>query len=322
MIASVSRPEAEPRADTGAPAVASRPKVCVLVNPVAGRTDPDELEERLQARADHHGLDLEVRRTGGEGDAARWAEERSGAGNVRLVAAGGDGTLCEVVTGVLRSGEDRSIGFVPAGSANVMAEVLGLPDDRDEAIDLAFTGEARAIDVGELDGGERYFLIAAALGFPADTMDGASRALKRRVGFAAYVVAAFQSLGTFFRREPVVLEIDGRPIRTNAHTVVVANAGRFPGVEIEFVPGATASDGHFDVLLVEARSPLRLLRHLVALARGRRDGPRIERGRDIRLRTRSDQAFQIDGDPLDVDDPAIRVKPGAAFIVTGDDARV
>ncbi len=288
-----------------------------IINPVAGNTDPGDLEQVLENEATKRGLDFEKRRTEGAGDAARWAEELANEGVTRLIAVGGDGTLREVVCGVIKSGQDVAVAFVPAGSANVMAGVLGLSGDLEANVAIALEAEAHRFDVGQVvDVDNGYFLIAAAAGLPADIISTASRGMKRIVGALAYVASAFQHLPSLFRRQRLVLDIDNDRIQTSAHSVVVVNSGKIPGADLELVPGADPHDGLLDVLIVKARNPWALSGHLYAFLRGnRREGPQVKRGREIQLDMGAQGHLQIDGDPLEVSHPRLRVHPGAVRLV-------
>jgi YegS/Rv2252/BmrU family lipid kinase len=287
-----------------------------IINPVAGTTDPDDIERLIEEATSRRNISCEARRTRGAGDALKWAGELAAAGGVRLVAVGGDGTLREVVAGVMEAGCDVPVAFVPVGSANIMAEVLGIPKEIEDAIAVALDSDTIPFDVGYVNDMRHCFLIAAGAGLPADVMDASSRPLKRVIGPGAYVLAALRFLPRLLGARRMRLEIDGRAVQTNAHSIVLVNAGRVPGTDLPFVPGASAQDGVLDIAIIEARSPWTLLRRVIALATGdRSSGPRIERGCDIRMRLASDVSFQIDGDSLDVRHPRISVRAKAVSLV-------
>src|SRR5680860_1281595 len=131
----------------------------VILNPAAGRGDPEERLGQVEEILTAAGVRYEVRATEGEGDAFTWARDAEGVD--RVLALGGDGTVMEAMSGLIASGSSIPLAQVPSGTANVLALALGLPHDVREATELAVRGDSMPFDVGYLPDHDRYFVLAA-----------------------------------------------------------------------------------------------------------------------------------------------------------------
>jgi diacylglycerol kinase (ATP) len=204
--------------------------------------------------------------TGRRGEAAELAREAASKGATLVIAVGGDGTISEVVNGLmLASGRDAdlALGIVPAGTGGDLARSLGLPSDPVAALRLLAEGRPRPLDVGRIEmpgpGGtssRRYFVNIASAGIEGDVdrkMDGASR----RLGGAAAYLWATLSAGMTFRPARVLMRAGDVELRRKVLSVVVAN-GRFFGGGMEIAPSARLDDGRFEVVVVRDMSLWRL----------------------------------------------------------------
>ncbi len=130
-------------------------------------------------------------KTTGQGDAAE-ATQR-GAGEVeRIVCCGGDGTLNETLTGMLRAGADVPVGYIPAGTTNDFASSLGLSDNVMQAVRDILTGEPVRYDVGRF--GERYFSYVASFGAFTKSSYVVPQNIKNALGHTAYVLGGISEL--------------------------------------------------------------------------------------------------------------------------------
>ena len=140
---------------------------------------------------------------------------------------------------------------MPLGTGNLLARNLTLPLRVTDAIEVALSGQDRAIDVVEVSGDslpETCFTVMGGLGFDAAIMAGASEALKQRMGWRAYVVSGMRNLRYPARR--VEVSVDGGPyMRYRARTVVVGNVGLLQA-GIPLLPDARVDDGRLDVVVV------------------------------------------------------------------------
>ena len=125
-------------------------RVLVIVNPASGRDDGARIQDLLQRRLAADGSICEQRLTTGEGDAGTWAANAGREGFDLVVTVGGDGTLAETVGGMSQAEHRVPIAYVPAGSANLAARVLGIDNDPVSAVETVATGVAVPFDVGAL----------------------------------------------------------------------------------------------------------------------------------------------------------------------------
>ena len=215
-----------------------------------------------------------------------------------VVSAGGDGTVRIVADGL--AGTDIPMGLVPAGTANLLARNLGLPMDETAAIEVAFGGHTRTIDLIKVavdDQAPEHFAVLAGIGVDAMIMDETDPQLKDKVGSAAYFMAAGKALG----RLPVQMTIqldNHRPVKRHAMLCAIGNVGELPG-NIVLIPGANPDDGLLDLYVA---SPQRL-RHWLKLAlrlitrRPKKDDKVDQRtGKKVKITLRSEDSYQLDGD--------------------------
>lgn len=245
------------------------------------------------------------------GDAVLQAREAVLQGCTTIVAAGGDGTVNEVVNGIaqIEDGPQRvRLGVLPLGTVNVFAKELRIPVDFAAGWQLLLNGGERRVDFGIADyvGGDpsvvrrRWFVQMAGAGLDSLALEKVSWALKKKVGPLAYVWAGLQALvGTLPRVEA---EVDGRKV--SGQLALIGN-GRFYGGRWVVFPGAQLTDGRLDLAMVEHVSPLRFPRQFAALARGRFEAaPGLVhwQGREITLRSvhAADSAipFHVEGDNM------------------------
>src|SRR5215510_14976685 len=214
--------------------------------------------DALRAAVARHraaGHRIEVRVTWEAGDAKRFVSE---AGEVDLlIAAGGDGTLNEVVHGLmdLSKAERPALGIVPLGSANDFANGCGIPRDPKKALALCMKGQAAPIDVGKAN--DHWFINAASSGFGAEVTATTSPELKRLLGPAAYTVMG-AILAINFHHYEGKLILPDRELTRSGPVAIVGN-GRQTGGGLQVAPRACIDDGLLDVLVVRQISPTALL---------------------------------------------------------------
>lgn len=241
-------------------------RIDVIVNPAAGTArdrEPLDDVQRLLAEQGHH---VAVTETVGQGDAERLAREAVLTGADVVVAAGGDGTLNEVLNGVAAADNGLArcaIGILPAGTGNDFARALGITDAT-AAVAALVAGRTRSVDVVSL--GDRLFLNASAGGFTAETSANVTSDMKKAIGPLAYLIGGARA---FFEHEPVTarIEADGRTIDAELQLFAVCN-GAYIGGGHQLAPDARPDDGLMEVCLVKAGSTLDFLTLLPSLSSG------------------------------------------------------
>jgi diacylglycerol kinase family enzyme len=245
------------------------------------------------------------------------------AGAALVVVVGGDGTVRACAQALAGTGVPLAI--VPAGSANLTARALGLPGRLVPALDVAFRGQDRPIDLGSADGS--VFAAMAGIGLDAAVIAGARGLAKRVVGWPAYAAAA---TGQLLRR-PVTFTIridGGEPLTRLARCVTVGNSGALPG-GFAIMPDARLDDGRLDVVVLAPSGPLGWadVGYRVALG-SRRDDVQLERFRAGTVEIRAEESAtglprQVDGELIEPSRAlTVRTLPAALLVrVPGEAAR-
>ncbi|MGA8845350.1 MAG: YegS/Rv2252/BmrU family lipid kinase [Nocardioides sp.] len=225
-----------------------------------------------------------------------------------VIVCGGDGTVREVCAEL--AGTGIPVGIIPAGTGNLLARNLAIPLYIRAAIDVALTGQDRAIDMvrvtGDPPAGEgdpepidSHFMVMAGMGFDAAIMEGVNEDIKKRVGWLAYVVSALKSL--MFPVTKVELSVDGGEwTKHRARMVMVGNVG-YLQAGMPLLPDATIDDGLLDVVLLNPRRFLSWIPlALRVLAKRSRTDDTINRmtGRSVSIRAAVDTPRQLDGDSI------------------------
>lgn len=207
-----------------------------------------------------------------------------------LVAAGGDGTVREVIDGL--AGSKRELAILPMGTANVLAAEIGLKPNVDAVVDTILYGIPRPLHLGRAN--DRHFAVMASIGFDADVVAEVNLELKKLIGKAAYVVAAIRRLISFQPRTFAV-DIDGVEYRCGG--VIISN-GRYYGGKFVCVPTARVNDARLHACLLRASGRMDILRYAIALAMGRFpqcSGVEIVEGKEFKI-SGPEVAVQTDGD--------------------------
>jgi diacylglycerol kinase family enzyme len=283
----------------------------LVVNP-AKVADPAALYDRVARRSAELGLPVpRLVSTTVENPGEGQAREAAATGAQLVLVAGGDGTVRASAQGLAHTGVP--MGILPQGTGNLLARNLDIPQDEDEALDVALRGAERILDLGRLEDGTAFAVMAGA-GLDALMMREAPEGLKGVVGWGAYVVGGIRGLR--HRRVRLTLRLDDDPPRQAVvRTVVVGNVGKLTA-GLLLLPDAAPDDGALDVALVAPRSPKDWL---VLIARGlvgrHRPDHRLEllRARRVEVRTRRPEARQVDGELID---------DGTGFVAEIDPAAV
>ena len=157
-------------------------RTLVILNPAAGQVPAERTRRLLGGAFAVRGAAFDLVETAGAGDAARLAREAVARGYRAVAAAGGDGTVAEVISGL--AGSSTPLGIIPQGTANQLAFNLGVPSELERAVAVVVHGTPGAVDVGQLADG-RYFALMAGAGWDAQVVSAATREQKDRWGFGA-----------------------------------------------------------------------------------------------------------------------------------------
>ncbi len=224
-------------------------------------------------------------------------------GHDRVIGIGGDGTVQEIVNGLLSGGPaTASLGIVPMGPGNDLARSLSLPTDLGSAWRLAIGHGTRPIDVARATNGEgaqRWFASAGGIGFDAQVAAAMASRRGWQAGRVGYLLTTLAELRRFENRR-IRLVVDGEPITRDVLFVAIAN-GAYYGGGMRIAPSAMPDDGRLDVCMVGDVSRLTVLRQLPNLYRGTHvEHPAVEMrtGSLIEVEGDSGTRVHLDGEPF------------------------
>jgi YegS/Rv2252/BmrU family lipid kinase len=293
------------------------PRARIVANPVSGSMRGADGLSELRATAiwlTEHGLPTEVTPTTRVGHAVELTREAVAAGRELVIAAGGDGTLNDVIQGL--AGSTTALGVLPMGTVNVWAREIGIPIGASEAREILLHGVRRKVDLGRA--GPRYFLMMAGVGFDAEVVKRVERNWLKRVGLKMLdYIATAGSLGLTQQPAKLTLRIAGQRRKMNALMVVIGNT-RLYGGAMQFTRRAVADDGLLDVVVIGGGGWARRAGvFLRAFLRRPSLGPdaRYERVRSVRLESSPALPVQVDGDIIGSLPMTFTIAPGALWVL-------
>ncbi len=232
-------------------------KHIIILNPIAAKGRASQQIPKIESLFKERGIDYELRVTQGVWHAAELARDAGRAGYDVVVAAGGDGTVNEVLNGLMLARERGErlplMGVLALGRGNDFAYGADVPSDLERCVDVIASRSARPMDVGRITGGDypmgRYFGNGIGVGF--DTIVGLEAAkLKHVHGFMAYVIGAFKTFAMYPEAPLVRLEEDGVPLEQQSHQISIMNGKRMGGTFF-MAPDSDNHDGLFDLCMAE-----------------------------------------------------------------------
>jgi diacylglycerol kinase (ATP) len=291
-------------------------RVTVLLNPGAGSADALADDDALGVLRERY-RDVRIVEGRVPGDLVKLAARAVRDGADVVVAAGGDGTLNEVLNGVarVRGGLSRvALGLLPLGTGNDFARTVGIPTEPAEALACLARGRVRRLDVVRLN--DRLFINASGGGFTAETSSRVSGRLKAWTGRLAYLVGGVHAL---LEHQPVLTEVrlDGRRLTIPLQLFAVCNGCTLGGGHT-LAPEALPDDGWLDVCLVHGESTLDMVTLLPRMSSGDHiDDAQVvyARARRVSLHFAAPTKVNADGEVLVTTQCHYEVLPGAVQFV-------
>lgn len=268
-------------------------RALVIVNPVAGKTCKRwPAIKRVLKEMEY---DFDVQFTEERGHATVIALEANGFDVIASV--GGDGTLNEIVNGIM--GKDIEVSVIPTGTANDFVKSAGLYTDYIQASKNIFSANVRHVDVGcvDYDKGKRYFIGVAGMGFDGLVSKTTSKVDKPKIGTVPYILGILKHLADYQSVE-VSLTIDDVSIEQKIMFVDVAN-GKYVGAGMTVAPHASVDDGLFDVIIFGDLGKIESLLKLPTLYRGTHlKNPKVGffRGQHVELKSVEPLSIHVEGE--------------------------
>lgn len=236
----------------------------LIYNPTAGREEIRRNLADILDKLEMSGWETSCHATKGEGDAAKAARKAAENGFDLVIAAGGDGTVNEVVNGIAGLPNRPRLGIIPAGTTNDFARAVGIPRRMDQACQVLAAGYNVPVDIGKLN--DRYFINIAGGGWMTDVTYDVPSKLKTVIGQLAYYAKGLEKLPSI-RPIRIKMEAADRVIEETVMLFLIANSNSVGGFE-KLAPTADLSDGLFDVIVVKQTNLAEFIRLAGAALRG------------------------------------------------------
>lgn len=288
-------------------------KCFVIFNPAARGEKSQRLKKFLETKTNGS---VVLAPTQCAGDAHNLAAQAVAEKFPVIVAAGGDGTVNEVLNGIGTSG--AALGVLPLGTVNVLARELAIPLNIPAAWAIIERGNVREIDLGRAESGSgiRYFAQLAGVGLDATAVKQASWELKKKIGPLSYVWAGLKALSG-----PTVM-VDVRvdhPGRSERGPAVLIGSGRFYGGSFAVFPQARMNDGQLDVCVFEKGGYAAVIRYGQGVLRGAhvnyRDVKSFQADRFVCTTAGTPVPFEVDGELAGETPVTFSVLPRALRVV-------
>lgn len=272
-------------------------KMLLLINPQAGKGGFRRDLGDILLTFHRAGYEATVTFTDGRGDERRIAEEAAGKYD-RIVCVGGDGTLGETISGLLKSGLRPELGYIPMGTTNDCAVTLGISQNPVEAADVAVSGTLIDMDVGCFNGSESFTYVAAFGAFTEVSYE-TPQEQKNNLGRLAYILDGMRRLPTLTHKWARV-EYDDGVLEDEFIFGAVTNSRSVAGlIHLDESTGMSLSDGLFEILLIrKPENALQLGTIISDVMFNRFDGSDVMlmQSKKVRFTFHEEVAWTVDGE--------------------------
>jgi len=239
-------------------------KYLLLYNPVSGRsTIKWKLPEIIKLFKEYN-KELDVYASKKKNDLEEEAYLKASLYDVFLIC-GGDGSINEVINGVMKSEKKPHIGVIPCGTANDIAAILGIPKNYKKAIKMYFEIEPTYIDINQMN--DRYFVYAAASGVLSKISYDISRRSLNKYGYLAYFFEGMKDLAKDYKYH-VDITYDGGTLSTECMMVMGLSSNRVGGMTLSKFSNSKLNDGLFELRVFTRKRAFKRFRYLSSFIRG------------------------------------------------------
>ena len=292
----------------------------IIFNAHAGSGHADKLLPDIEAYLTKTGMAYKLKKTGRPKDVHALVTQSELNHYSAVIAAGGDGTLFEVVNALMRVRPEQRLplGILPVGTGNAFSRELGLkPADWKKAIDIIHRNKLRPVDVGKVQTSDQQFYFINIVGIGLVVNIGRTTQKIKKLGPVSYSMAAlWETLR--LQPNPVRISIDGELIEDDLVFVEIANS-RYTGTSFKIAPDAKIDDGLLDVVLLKPIARWRILNLFPTIYSGRHvEHPEIEthRGHTITLSTDEPMPLMPDGEFIGQTPATISCEPMALQLLS------
>lgn len=236
----------------------------VILNPVSGDGDPSLIREPLERLLEPEAFRIyETVESDSPTQLARHAAE---VGYGWVAVAGGDGTVSAVADGLI--GTDTPLYIIPAGTANAIAQGVGVPNDIEAACELIASEDKMIKQLDAIKIEDKYYLLQVGIGIESATMQNTPRRFKQLAGVFAYVTTAIKEAAEW-EAQPYTLKVDGKTYDIEAAELVIANLADVGVMDLKWHEEIRPDDGKLDIVIVRAKNILDYGKVLTALTEGK-----------------------------------------------------
>lgn len=290
-----------------------------IYNPAAGKAKITNALGGIAAHFQQEDWLVTLYATRAAGDGARAVQELGGSYD-RIVCSGGDGTLSEVVTGMIHGGLTQPLGYLPAGSTNDFSKTLRLPSNLLRAAEVAAAGVPFPCDMGQFNR-DHIFVYVAAFGLFTSVSYETPQEIKQILGHAAYVLRGIQSLSDITSYS-MTIEHDGQVEEGNYIYGMVSNSVSVGGFRSMKNHDVVLDDGKFEVLLVETPTSLAELNSIIAALLARTPNKKVLsfQASELSFHCKDSVAWTLDGEFGGAHtDAHVKILPQVVQVIRGED---
>lgn len=296
----------------------------VIVNPAAGANSTRREWPNINNLLKKNGLSFDFQFTEGKGHGIELAKEAASNGYRYLIAVGGDGTVHEVVNGILQTSNAgcTDLGIISTGTGKDLSRSIGISRDYTRAVNFLTGPKRLVVDVGVVQyrsngqAQQRYFVNSAGIGFDAATVEATERMPKYFGGTIPYLIGLFRAfLG--YHNKSVTFTIGDKTEKACVVSIVVAN-GRFFGGGMQVAPEAKLDDGLLDFVIVGNFGKFELLKTFPRVYKGTHlthRKVRLEKGTAISIQSEQKFLLHADGELLGEGPVSFSLMPKALNLV-------
>ncbi len=288
--------------------------IILINNPVAKNSSDNKIKQAFNIFTSG-GFSVKVFVTKQKGDAEKIASDSLKENPIMIVAAGGDGTINEIVNGI--AGSEIPLAIIPLGTTNVLAKEIGIPENIKDSVNVAMKNFVRKVSLGKitLTGSpvrKRYFILMAGIGYDGETVYNINENFKKITGKGAYIFSGFKTLLKWNQKELRFL-INEREYF--AYSAIIGKASKYAG-NFHVTPDVKLTEPFFQIALFKGNSKIDMFRYITGIIAGKllkMEDVEFIKCKDIVIE--GSAHIQIDGDYLGMTPGKIEIEKDALRLI-------
>ena len=280
-------------------------KTELIINLTAGGGKPRPHLKTIFKYLKENGFNFKVSYTSYHGEAVELAQKAADNGAELIVSVGGDGTVNEIVNGIMKSKNDPLLGIIPLGWANDFIKSTNIPPNIIEACKILIKGKTKNIDVGVIND-QIYFANICGVGFDAEVAQLANQMKSKHPNLRilsafVYVFATVKKLLSPFSYHDVKIKFDGQEIHSNILCIAISN-GKFYGGRFKITPEAILDDGLLEVCVIEEMGRFKYLSSIPKVFKGTHTsikGIYFYRAKEVLIQSSEPVLAQVSGEVIE-----------------------